>query len=187
MSQQEIFMQNIQRWSRVAGAGVVLAALTACAGYPQGGYNQSGYPSQPVSSYPTQSYPSAGYPNNYPVYNNNQGYQLQGRIVNIETVRVQDSSGVGAGGAIVGGVIGGLVGHQIGGGSGKALATAAGVVGGALAGNAVQNHAGGGSVRDIYRVTVETRDRSLRAFDYQSPPPFNIGDNVRIENDQIYR
>lgn len=178
-------MQKIQRWGRAAGAGVVLAALTACAGYPQGGYNQSGYPGQPVSSYPTQSYPAAGYPNNQPVYN--QGYQTYARVINIETVRVQDSSGIGAGGAIVGGVLGGLVGHQIGGGSGKTLATAAGVVGGALAGSAVQNHAGGGSVRDIYRVTVETRDRSLRAFDYPNPPPFNIGDNVRIENDQLYR
>lgn len=180
-------MQNIQRWSRVAAAGAVVAVLTACAGYPQGGYNQSGYPNQPTASYPSQSYPTAAYPNSRPVYNNNQAYQQQGRVVNIETVRVQDSSGIGAGGAIVGGVLGGLVGHQIGGGSGKTLATAAGVVGGALAGSAVQNHAGGGSVRDIYRVTVEARDRSLRAFDYPNPPPFSIGDNVRIENDQLFR
>ncbi|WP_159913923.1 glycine zipper 2TM domain-containing protein [Pantoea sp. 18069] len=181
-------MQNIQRWGRVAGAGVIVAALTACAAYPQGGYNQPGYPGQPTASYPAPSYPAAGYPNSYPVHNSNQGYQVQqGRIVNIETMRVQDSSGVGAGGAIVGGVLGGLVGHQIGGGSGKALATAAGVVGGALAGNAVQSNVGGGSVRDIYRVTVETRDGSLRAFDYPNPPQLNVGDYVRIENDQIYR
>ena len=180
-------MKNIQRWSRVAGAGVIVAALTACAGYPQGGgYNQPSYPvasqpSYPGQTYPGQTYPSAGYPQSYPVQ------VQQGRIVNIETVRVQDSSGVGAGGAIVGGVLGGLVGHQIGGGSGRTLATAAGVVGGALAGNAVQNHAGGGSVRDIYRVTVEMRDGSLRAFDYPNAPQLNIGDRVRVEGDQLVR
>lgn len=181
-------MQIIQRWGRAASAGAIVAVLTACAAP---GYQQTSYPSQPVATYPAQTYPagtypagtypSAGYPQSYPVQ------VQQGRIVNIETVRVQDSSGVGAGGAIVGGVLGGLVGHQIGGGSGRTLATAAGVVGGALAGNAVQNHAGGGSVRDIYRVTVETRDGSLRAFDYPNPPQLNIGDRVRIEGDQLVR
>lgn len=185
-------MQNIQRWSRVMGAGVMVAVLTACAGYPQGGYPQGGYeqsvyPAQPRPGYPVQSYPVQ---NGNPGYNQgyNQGYQVhQGRIVNIETVRVQDSSGIGVGGAIAGGVLGGVLGKQVGKGSGKTLATIAGVVGGALAGSAVQNNMGGGSVRDIYRVTVETRDRSLRTFDYQNPPPFNIGDSVRIENDQLYR
>ncbi len=188
-------MQVIKRWGRLAGAGAVVAALTACAAYPQGGYNQTGYPvgSQPTHSYPATSYPSTGYPNSYPVNNGgnvwgNQAYQVQqGRILNIETVRVQDPSGVGAGGAIAGGLLGGVVGNQIGGGSGKTLATIAGVVGGALAGNAVQNNMGGGSVRDIYRVTVQLQDGSVRAFDYQQPPQFNIGEYVRIDGNQIYR
>lgn len=175
-------MQNIQRWSRLAGAGVIVAALTACAGYPQGGgYSQPSYPVASQPTYPAGAYPSQGYPQSYPVQ------VQQGRVVNIETVRVQDSSGVGAGGAIIGGVLGGLVGHNVGGGSGRTLATAAGVVGGALAGSAVQNHAGGGSVRDIYRVTVEARDGSLRSFDYPNPPQLNIGDRVRIEGDQLVR
>jgi len=180
-------MQKIQRWSRVLGAGAVVAALTACAGYPQGaGYSQPSYPvasqpTYPAGAYPTQGYPNQGYPQSYPVQ------VQQGRVVNIETVRVQDSSGVGAGGAIIGGVLGGLVGHNVGGGSGRTLATAAGVVGGALAGSAVQNSAGGGSVRDIYRVTVEARDGSLRSFDYPNPPQLNIGDRVRIEGDQLVR
>ncbi len=175
-------MKNIQRFNRIAGAGVIVAALTACAGYPQGGgYNQASYPVAAQPTYPAQTYPSAGYPQSYPVQ------VQQGRVVNIETVRVQDSSGAGIGGAIIGGVVGGVLGRQIGGGSGRNVATAAGVVGGALAGNAVQNHVGGGAVRDIYRVTVETRDGSLRAFDYPNPPQLNIGDRVRIEGDQLVR
>lgn len=176
-------MQNIQRWSRILGAGAIVAALTACAGYPQGGgYNQPSYPVAAQPTYPAGGYPATGaYPQSYPVQ------VQQGRVVNIETVRMQDSSGIGAGGAIIGGVLGGLVGHNVGGGSGRTLATAAGVVGGALAGSAVQNHAGGGSVRDVYRVTVETRDGSLRAFDYPNQPQLNIGDRVRIEGDQLVR
>ncbi len=183
-------MQIFERWGRLVGAGAMVAALTACVAYPQGGYNQTGYP---VGSQPTPSYP-AGYPSTgYPVQNGNnawgnQAYQVQqGRILNIETVRVQDPSGVGAGGAIAGGLLGGVVGNQVGKGSGKTLATIAGVVGGALAGNAVQNNMGGGSVRDIYRVTVQLQDGSVRAFDYQQPPQFNIGEYVRIDGNQIYR
>lgn len=189
-------MQAIERWGRTVGAGAMAAALTACAAYPQGGYNQAGYPvgSQPSTSYPVTSYPVTGYPSTgYPVNSGgnvwgNQGYQVQqGRVLNIETVRVQDPSGVGAGGAIAGGLIGGVVGNQIGKGSGRTAATIAGVVGGALAGNAMQNSMGGGSVRDVYRVTVQISDGSVRAFDYQQPPQLNIGDHVRIDGDRIYR
>ncbi len=195
-------MQVFERWGRMVGAGAMVAALTACVAYPQGGYNQAGYPvgGQPTTSYPVTTYPATGYPSTgYPVQNGNnawgnQGYQgnqayqvQQGRILNIETVRVQDSSGIGAGGAIAGGLLGGVVGNQVGKGSGKTLATIAGVVGGALAGNAVQNNMGGGSVRDIYRVSVQLQDGSVRAFDYQQPPQFNIGEYVRIDGNQIYR
>ncbi|GGH64568.1 hypothetical protein GCM10010975_31510 [Comamonas phosphati] len=186
-------MRAIQRWSRLAAAGAVVAMLSACAAYPQGQY-ASGYPASgqgyPVNSYQTGSYQT----HSYPVYSSNNGgygyqnnYVQQGRVLNIETVRVQDSSGVGAGGAIAGGVIGGVLGNQVGKGNGRTLATIAGVVGGALAGNAVQNGMGGGSVREIYRVTVQLNDGSVRAFDYQQPPQFNIGEYVRVDGNQIYR
>ena len=49
------------------------------------------------------------------------------------------------------------------------LATIAGVVGGALAGNAVQNNMGG-SVRDIYRVTVQLQDGSQRSSTLATAP-----------------
>lgn len=203
-------MQAIQRGVRIALVGAVVVALTACVAYPQGGYNRTSYPQ--TTSYPQQgnypqqgSYPQNGYPQNnypqnggypttsYPVQNggygqNNQGnYVQQGRVLNVETVRVQDGSGIGAGGAIVGGVLGGVLGHQVGGGTGKDLATIAGVVGGALAGHMAQNSLGGGSVRDIYRVSVQLPDGSVRAFDYQYAPDFRPGEYVRVDGNQIYR
>ena len=89
--------------------------------------------------------------------------------------------------AIAGGVIGGVLGNQVGKGSGRSLATIAGVVGGALAGNAVQNGVGGGSVRDVYRVTVQLQDGSMRAVDYQYAPQLSVGDYVRVEGNQIFR
>ena len=186
-------MRAIQRWSRLAAAGAVVAMLSACVAYPQGQYG-SGYPasgqSYPVNSYQTGSYQTNTYPA-YSSHNGSYGYQnnyaQQGRVLNIETVRVQDSSGVGAGGAIAGGVIGGVLGNQVGKGNGRTLATIAGVVGGALAGNAVQNGMGGGSVRDIYRVTVQLNDGSVRTFDYQQPPQLNIGEYVRVDGNQLYR
>lgn len=184
-------MRAIQRWSRLAAAGAVVAMLSACVAYPQGqyasGYPASGqsYPSYQTGGYQTNSYP--GYSTNHNGYGYQNSYAQQGRVLNIETVRVPDSSGVGAGGAIAGGVIGGVLGNQVGKGNGRTLATIAGVVGGALAGNAVQNGMGGGSVRDIYRVTVQLNDGSVRAFDYQQPPQLNIGEYVRVDGNQIYR
>lgn len=187
-------MQVIQSWARVAIVGAISAALSACATYPQGGsYPQGGYQQGAYSGtgFPgtTQTYPAnnCGYNNPNCYSQQPQQYAQQGRVINIETVRVQDGSGIGAGGAIAGGVIGGVLGNQVGGGSGRTLATIAGVVGGALAGNAVQNSVGGGSVRDIYRVTVQLQDGSMRALDYQQPPQLSIGEYVRVEGNQIYR
>lgn len=204
-------MQVIQRLGRIVTAGAVAVALTACVAYPQGpyqntqqphgtyqggyqggygaGHSGTGFPGVAQAGYPTQTYPvnNCGY-NNPNCYSQQQAQYVQyGRILNIETVRVQDGSGVGAGGAIAGGVIGGLLGNQVGGGSGRTLATIAGVVGGALAGSAVQNNVGGGSVRDIYRVTVQQQDGNVRAFDYQYAPQLNIGETVRVDGNQIYR
>ena len=184
--------------------GTVYQGAHSGTGFP--GAAQATYPttSYPVGSYPAQPYQNnncglnrngGGYGENYDPQNRNQYdnncYQYnnvqQARILNIETVRVQDGSGVGAGGAIAGGVIGGVLGNQVGRGSGRTLATIAGVAAGALAGSAVQNSVGGGSVRDIYRVTVQMRDGSVRAFDYQQPPQLNIGEYVRVDGNQIYR
>lgn len=178
-------MHPLSHWTRLTAAASVALLLSACAGYP--GQPGNAYPTapQPVTTYPVPAYPATSYP--VQQGGGMYGQMAYGQIVNIETVRVQDSSGIGAGGAIVGGVVGGVLGRQVGKGTGRDLATIAGVVGGALAGNAVQNNMGGGSVRDIYRVTVQLQDGSQRSFDYPNPPPFRIGDNVRVDGNQIYR
>lgn len=178
-------MHPLSHWTRLTAAASVALLLSACAGYP--GQPGNPYPTapQPVTTYPVPAYPATSYP--VQQGGGMYGQMAYGQIVNIETVRVQDSSGIGAGGAIVGGVVGGVLGRQVGKGTGRDLATIAGVVGGALAGNAVQNNMGGGSVRDIYRVTVQLQDGSQRSFDYPNPPPFRIGDNVRVDGNQIYR
>lgn len=182
-------MHPLSHWPRLAAAASVALLLSACAGYPGQtghGYPRTAYPTapQPVTSYPVPAYPATSYP--VQQGGGMYGQMAYGQIAHIETVRVQDSSGIGAGGAIVGGVVGGVLGRQVGKGTGRDLATIAGVVGGALAGNAVQNNMGG-SVRDIYRVTVQLQDGSQRSFDYPNPPPFRIGDNVRVDGNQIYR
>ena len=116
-------MQVIQRWGRVAMVGAIAAVLSACAAYPQGSY-QNGYPAQggyqqggysgsgfpaTTQTYPVGSVPAQGYPANNCGYNNpncysqqqqQPQYAQQGRVMNIETVRVQDGSGVGAGGVL---------------------------------------------------------------------------------------
>ena len=121
-------MQINQRWGRLAMVSAIVAALSACAAYPQGGYQSGGY----QGGYSQGAYSGTGYPGStqaYPVGNNQvqtypanncgynnpncysqqpQQYAQQGRVMNIETVRVQDGSGIGAGGAIAGGVIGGV-------------------------------------------------------------------------------
>lgn len=178
-------MHPITRWSRLVAVGSLAGALSACVMYPQSGYHQTD-PTYPSNSYPAPSYPMPGDGYNS-TYNQPAPYVQQARVLNVETVRVQDGSGVGAGGAIIGGVLGGVLGHQIGGGSGQDLATIAGVVGGALAGHAAQSNLGGGSVRDAYRVSVQMPDGSVRAFDYQYMPDLRPGDVVRVQGNQIYR
>lgn len=183
-------MHPMTRWSRLLCVISLAGALSACVMYPQGTYQQQD-PTYPANNYPANSYPSNSYPmpgGGYNgTYNQPAPYVHQARVLNVETVRVQDGSGVGAGGAIIGGVLGGVLGHQIGGGSGQDLATIAGVVGGALAGHAAQSNLGGGSVRDIYRVSVQMPDGSVRAFDYTYMPDLRPGDVVRVQGNQIYR
>ena len=50
-----------------------------------------------------------------------------------------------------------------------------------------QNSMGGGSVRDVYRVSVQLQDGSVRAFDYPHAPDFRPGDTVRVDGNQLYR
>ena len=199
-------MQINQRWGRLAMVSAIVAALSACAAYPQGGYQSGGY----QGGYSQGAYSGTGYPGStqaYPVGNNQvqtypanncgynnpncysqqpQQYAQQGRVMNIETVRVQDGSGIGAGGAIAGGVIGGVLGNQVGKGTGRAAATAVGVLGGAVAGNAIEGRNNQEYVQG-YRLSVQLDQGGYRVYDVSSPGDLRIGDRVRLYNGQISR
>lgn len=154
----------------MAAAGVV-ATLSACANYP-GTAQTSTYP----ATYPsTTTYPSA------------PAYVQYGRVTNVEMVRTQQPGSTSGAGAVVGGVVGGVLGHQVGKGTGRDVATVAGAIGGALVGNTIERSTSQGTVSEVYRVSVQLDNGTMRAFDYASPPNVRAGDRVRVENDQLYR
>ncbi len=77
----------------------------------------------PTCSYPTSSAPQ-----------NTQGaYVEDGRVNNVEIIRMQEPARSSGLGAVIGGVAGAVVGSQIGDGSGRTAATVIGAVGGAVA------------------------------------------------------
>lgn len=176
-------MPSTSRIGWTSAACIAALTLSACAGYPQGGgypgggYSQGGYPQGGYSGAP-QAYPSGG-------------YVQYGRVTNVQLVQVQQPGGIGGSGigagAVVGGVVGGVLGRQVGKGTGRDLATIAGVVGGAMAGNAIQKGGGQGDVHDVYRVTVQMGDGGSRVFDYPDNPQLRIGEQVRVENGQLFR
>ncbi|WP_025600154.1 glycine zipper 2TM domain-containing protein [Burkholderia sp. WSM2230] len=130
-----------------------------------------------------------------PRYANNNGYHTAneptaarpvpadpyaGEVVAINTVQSPEpTTGLGA---LGGAVAGGLVGNQIGGGRGKILTTIAGAVGGGLAGNGIEH-----AVRKqtTYQVQVRMQDGSYRNFDYQTQPPVQVGERVRVSGDTL--
>jgi outer membrane lipoprotein SlyB len=98
----------------------------------------------------------------------------------VETVRevaVEPKGGIG--GAIAGGLVGGLIANQIGKGSGRSIATVLGAAGGAYAGNYIEK-----SVRQTkrYEVVVRFEDDSRRTFGSETPPAWQSGDRVRLQN-----
>lgn len=147
-----------------------LAASTLISGcatndrYP----TNSSYPSSPSSS--TSSYASYGV------------------IESIDMTRGNDGiagTGIGAG-AVIGGVVGGVAGNQIGGGRGKTAATVAGAVGGAVVGNEIQkrNSANRG---DAYQIRVRLDRGGYVTIAQRNIGDLRVGDQVRIENDVVYR
>lgn len=94
-------------------------------------------------------------------------------------------TGIGAG-AVIGGVVGGVAGNQIGGGRGKTAATVAGAVGGAIVGNEVQkrNSANRG---DAYQIRVRLDRGGYVTIAQRNIGDLRVGDQVRIENDVVYR
>ena len=98
----------------------------------------------------------------------------------VETVRevAVEPKGSG-GGAVAGGVVGGIIGNQIGKGATRDIATILGAVGGAYAGNHIEK-----SVKEAkrYDVIVRFEDGSTRTFSSDTPPAWQSGDRVRLQN-----
>ncbi len=100
-----------------------------------------------------------------------------GVIDSIQQVAVKGkTSGLGA---VAGGVAGGLLGNQIGSGNSRAVLTVSGAAGGAFAGDAIEGQM---TKQTAWRVTVRLEDGSVKTLLRNSPPPFAVGDRVRIVN-----
>ena len=115
-------------------------------------------------------------------YTNQQGVRY-GTVQNI-TVSNSGGSQTSGGGAILGAVLGGVVGNQFGSGSGRKVATGAGLIGGALAGNEIEKR--NKISNQIYRVTVQMHNGLTQQFDYQQIGNLQVGDQVRVEGQQIF-
>lgn len=103
-----------------------------------------------------------------------------GTVVSVDTI-VEKGKGTGIG-AVGGAVVGGVAGHQVGGGRGKDVATAVGVIGGAFAGNEAEK-----AIRKTkhYEVSVRMENGSRQTFNYQNPPSFAAGDEVKVESGKL--
>ena len=104
--------------------------------------------------------------------------QVCGTVETINVTEVQ-SPNTSVVGTVLGGVLGAVVGHQIGNGNGRTLATVAGAAGGAYAGDKI-----GQRVNQHQRFIIHVRmdDSTYRTFYLTTPPSFNTGDRVRLEN-----
>lgn len=98
----------------------------------------------------------------------------------VETVREIPVEAKGSGGgAIAGGLAGGLLANQVGKGSGRSIATVLGAVGGAFAGNYIEKMLRQGK---RYEAVVRFEDGSSRIFTSDTPPVWQSGDRVRLQN-----
>ena len=101
----------------------------------------------------------------------------------VEAVREVPVEAKGSGGgAVAGGIVGGIVGNQIGKGATRDIATVLGAVGGAYAGNHIEK-----STKESkrYDVVVRFEDGSTRTFSSDSPPAWQSGDRVRLQNGSL--
>lgn len=103
----------------------------------------------------------------------------------IESVRAVEVKGSGSGvGAVAGGVTGGVLGNQIGHGGTRTLLTIGGAAGGAYAGNEIERNL---NRHTVWRVAVRLEGGSLRTLSQRTPPPFAVGDRVRIVDGAVER
>lgn len=99
-----------------------------------------------------------------------------GTVQSIQPIEVDGDEGYV--GAVTGGVLGAVLGSQVGGGDGRKAAGVAGAVGGALIGRQLDKKR---ARRTQYEVVVRMRDGESRTFTYAEQPPFQAGQQIRVE------
>jgi outer membrane lipoprotein SlyB len=103
-----------------------------------------------------------------------------GTVEAINTIQVKgDGSYIGL---IGGGVAGAVLGSQVGNGRGKTAAELLGAVGGALAGREIERNV---KKNTHYEVVTRLESGGTQTVTYATPPPFKMGDRVRIEGDVL--
>jgi len=96
----------------------------------------------------------------------------------VESVRAIEEPGrPGVVGAVTGGVLGAILGSQVGRGDGRTAAGILGAVGGAYVGREIERRH---STRTRYDVVVRGPDGLAQTRRYDGPPPFRVGDRLRI-------
>jgi outer membrane lipoprotein SlyB len=96
----------------------------------------------------------------------------------VETIRtVQERERPGVLGAVAGGMLGAILGSQVGDGDGRTAAGVLGAVGGAVLGREIERSRG---ARTRYDVALRGPDGGLQWRRYDAPPPFRVGDRVRV-------
>jgi outer membrane lipoprotein SlyB len=156
---------RIRQISSTFGA-IALSALVGCATSPRPD-NGYGYIAQPE---PART------------YSRPTGYAERGVVRAIEVVPV--STRPSGAGAVLGAIVGGVVGNQFGSGSGRAATTIGGAAAGALAGNAVEKRTR--REDEVYRVSVQFEDGSIRDYDYQQIGDLRVGDPVALVDGQLH-
>lgn len=95
----------------------------------------------------------------------------------------EGSSDASAPGIIIGGLVGGLLGNQVGGGHGKDATTILGALGGGFLGNEIGKNQ---NQRKAWVITVNLDNGSSQSFRNNERPNVQIGQRVRVENNQLY-
>ena len=85
-------------------------------------------------------------------------------------------------GLLGGGLAGVVLGSQVGNGKGKTAAQVLGAVGGAYAGREIEKNV---RKNTHYEVITRLEGGGSQTIAYLSPPPFKVGDRVRIENNLL--
>ena len=85
-------------------------------------------------------------------------------------------------GLIDGGIAGAVLGNQIGDGCGRTAAQVLGAVGGALAGREIERNV---NEYTHYEVVTRLESGGAQTVTYPTPPPFKMGDLVRIDGNLL--